>query len=254
MIKSGNFGIKATEYLEQMKRDDYKTESERLIKVFGGPKKLYKFMVDILKRLVNGGDKEVQKYVLDLSDGEVDKSDSEEDTQKRRVKLRREQRDSTSLPKGVYETTSGTYLVKIFYQGSNNHIGVFETLELATLANETTARDMLKKDKGLQVSAEDRERNFKLAKEAALAVAVPNQRGGRREKNTAPATKKKSAGKQPSKNEQDNQSDSEEDNQKRSEQDNQKRKCEYEAALESVRKKRAAKKEAEAKSKEGGGE
>jgi len=129
MIKSGNFGVNATKYLKQMKQEGYKTESERLINVVGGSEKFYKFIVDILTRLV-ARDDEVKKYVLDLSDGEVDKSDSEEDTQKRR--------------------------------------------------------------------------SFT--------------------------------------------------NQKRSEQDNQKRKCEYEAALESVRKKRAAKKEAEAKSKEGGGE
>ena len=44
-------------------------------------------------------------------------------------------------------------------------------MDQATLANEI-ARSMLKKDKGLQLSTEDSERNFKIAKEAALA-SVP---------------------------------------------------------------------------------
>ena len=76
------------------------------------------------------------------------------------------------LPRGVYETTAGNYQVRVDYRGSKRGIGTFQTLESATLANET-ARNMLKKDKGLQLSAEECERNFKLAKEAALAV-VPN--------------------------------------------------------------------------------
>ena len=72
------------------------------------------------------------------------------------------------LPRGVNETTEGFYRVRVFYQGKERNIGTFETLESATLANEI-ARNMLKKSKGLQLSTEDSERNFKIAKEAALA-------------------------------------------------------------------------------------
>ena len=79
---------------------------------------------------------------------------------------------TSSLPKGVNETTSGNYQVQVYYQGNNRNIGSFKTLESATLVSEI-ARNMLKKDKRQQLSAEECERNFKLAKEAALA-GVPN--------------------------------------------------------------------------------
>ena len=80
---------------------------------------------------------------------------------------------SKGLPQGVYETPAGGYQVVVYYQGSNRNIGRFKSLERATLANEI-ARNMLKKDKGLQLSAEECERNIKLAKEAALADVPDN--------------------------------------------------------------------------------
>ena len=75
---------------------------------------------------------------------------------------------TNSLPNGVYETPNGTWQVRVWYQGRQPCIGTFQTLEQATLANEI-ARGMLNKDKGLQLSAEECERNFKLAKEVTLA-------------------------------------------------------------------------------------
>jgi len=73
----------------------------------------------------------------------------------------------SSLPRGVSKQEAGNYRVIIWYQGKDRSIGTFQTLEQATLANEI-ARGVLKKDKGLKLSAEESERNFKLAKEAAL--------------------------------------------------------------------------------------
>ena len=87
------------------------------------------------------------------------------------VKRGRPRLGPSSLPQGVSET-SGKWRVRVFYQSSQRDIGTFQTLEQATLANEI-ARSMIKKDRNLQLSAEDCERNFKLAKEAALA-SVPN--------------------------------------------------------------------------------
>ena len=78
------------------------------------------------------------------------------------------------LPIGVNETTEGFYRVRVFYQGKDRGIGTFQTLEAATLANEI-ARNMLKKSKFLQLSTEDSERNFKIAKEAALAGVPANE-------------------------------------------------------------------------------
>jgi len=77
-----------------------------------------------------------------------------------------------SSAEGVYELPSGSWRVMVYYQGSHRGIGTFQTLEQATLASEV-ARSMIKKDKGQQLSAEDCERNFKLAKEAAVNTAMP---------------------------------------------------------------------------------
>jgi len=85
-----------------------------------------------------------------------------------------EDSDSSTLPQGV--TAHGTsYQVRVGYQGSMRHIGTFQTLEQATTANEI-ARSMLKKDKGLQLSAEECQQNIKLAKEAALTTAMPDRK------------------------------------------------------------------------------
>jgi len=72
------------------------------------------------------------------------------------------------LPKGVHELLSGNWQVLVYHQGRQRSIGTFQTLEQATLAREI-ARNMIEKDKGLQLSPEECERNFKLAKEAAWA-------------------------------------------------------------------------------------
>jgi len=78
------------------------------------------------------------------------------------------QKKQRKLPLGVYETTAGSWRVRVYYQGKERCIGTFPTLEKAALANEI-ARGELKKDKRLQLSVEECERNIKLAKEAALA-------------------------------------------------------------------------------------
>ena len=84
------------------------------------------------------------------------------------------------LPQGVYENSSGNYQVRVWYQSSQqSSIGTFQTLEQATLASEI-AWNMLKKDKGLQLSTEECERNIKLAKEAAWADSSCVKRGGGR--------------------------------------------------------------------------
>lgn len=83
-----------------------------------------------------------------------------------------------NLPTGVRETESGTWQVQIYFQGSSRKIGTFQTLVQATTANEI-GRSMLKKDKGLQLSAKERERNFKLAKEAALTMVMTGVKRGR---------------------------------------------------------------------------
>ena len=81
-----------------------------------------------------------------------------------------------NLPKGVHESaTDGKYKVQLYYQGRTWYFGTFQTLEQAILANEV-AWSMLKKDKGLQLSTEKCERNFKLAKEAALITAMPDRK------------------------------------------------------------------------------
>ena len=51
------------------------------------------------------------------------------------------------LPKGVRETISGSWEVRVRYQSSQRYIGTFRTLEQATLANEI-ARNIFKKDEG----------------------------------------------------------------------------------------------------------
>ena len=79
-------------------------------------------------------------------------------------------------PKGVYETRAGNYQVQVYYQSSLQYIGTFQTLEQATLAHEI-AWSMLKKDKGLHLSAKECERNIKLAKEAAWNVKDGKQSG-----------------------------------------------------------------------------
>jgi len=89
------------------------------------------------------------------------------------------------LPQGVYETPNGTWQVRVWYQSSQRTIGTFPTLELATLANEI-ARNMLKKDKGLQLSAEEYERSFEQAKEAALTTAMPDFKSSKRVKPNEP--------------------------------------------------------------------
>jgi len=71
-----------------------------------------------------------------------------------------------SLPEGVSKRANGNWLVRVQYQGSQRYIGTFPTLEQATLANDI-ARDVFEKDEGLELSAEECERNIKLAKEAA---------------------------------------------------------------------------------------
>ena len=86
----------------------------------------------------------------------------------KKAKRPKKSKKSSSLPPGVHETSVGNYHVQVYYQGSNRSIGTFQSLESATLANEI-ARNMLKKDKGLQLSFEECEQNVKLAKEAALA-------------------------------------------------------------------------------------
>jgi len=78
----------------------------------------------------------------------------------------------------VRETESGTWQVQTYYQGSSRKIGTFQTLEQATTANEI-ARSMLKKDKGLQLSAEECQQNIKLAKEAALTTVMTGVKRGR---------------------------------------------------------------------------
>ena len=87
----------------------------------------------------------------------------------------RPKKGSSALPKGVDESTAGIYRVRVFYQGSSRGIGTFQTLEQATLANEI-ARNMIEKDKGLQLSPEECERNFKLAKDTALTAAMPDRK------------------------------------------------------------------------------
>ena len=67
------------------------------------------------------------------------------------------------LPKGVScIVASGKYRVRVSYAWTERCIGTFSTLEQATLAN----GDMLDKNNGLQLSDEECERNFKLAKAA----------------------------------------------------------------------------------------
>lgn len=71
-----------------------------------------------------------------------------------------------SLPEGVSKRANGNWIVRVQYQGSQRYIGTFPTLEQATLANDI-ARGVFEKDEGLELSAEECERNIKLAKEAA---------------------------------------------------------------------------------------
>ena len=79
-----------------------------------------------------------------------------------------------SNPQGVTDKANGSWQVRVWYQSSLQYIGTFKSLESAILANEI-AWSMLDKDKELQLSAEDCERNFKLAKEAALTIAMPDR-------------------------------------------------------------------------------
>jgi len=90
-----------------------------------------------------------------------------------------------SSAEGVYELPSGSWRVMVYYQGSHRGIGTFQTLEQATLASEV-ARSMIKKDKGQQLSAEDCERNFKLAKEAAVNTAMPDQKASKIQRRKLP--------------------------------------------------------------------
>ena len=81
-----------------------------------------------------------------------------------------------NLPTGVYELPSGSWQVQVRYQGKQRYIGKFPTLEQATLAN-GIAQSMFKKDEGLELSAEECQRNIKLAKEAATASCIKRGRG-----------------------------------------------------------------------------
>ena len=120
----------------------------------------------------NMNQKSLKTQGSELDDKEEDKSSDQTSTQSTlsqpMVLGLPNVKQKKSLPIGVHETTAGNYHVKVWYQGKDRSIGTFQTLEQATLANRI-AWGMLKKDKGLQLSSEECERNFKLAKETALA-------------------------------------------------------------------------------------
>jgi len=129
--------------------------------------------------LTNGRKRKLSRKMADALDSEAEKKQTTNQPPKKRQR--------SELPQGVYETPNSTWQVRVFYQGSNRNIGTFPILEQATLANET-ARNMLKKDRGLQLSTEEYEQNFKQAKEAAWAVKDTTKRPcGRPRKSSIPA-------------------------------------------------------------------
>jgi len=108
----------------------------------------------------------------------------ESQKKKKKKKKKRRTRRGNTLPEGVTKRANGTYTVRTPYQGSTRHIGTCQTVDQATLAIEI-ARSMLKKDKGLKLSAEECERNLKQAKEAAMAGVLTNDSNKKKEGGTA---------------------------------------------------------------------
>jgi len=123
--------------------------------------------------LTNGRKRKLSRKMADALDSEAEKKQTTNQPLKKRQR--------SELPQGVYETPNSTWQVRVFYQGSNRNIGTFPILEQATLANET-ARNMLKKDRGLQLSTEEYEQNFKQAKEAALTTVLTDYKPSKTKK------------------------------------------------------------------------
>jgi len=69
---------------------------------------------------------------------------------------------------GVRQTPSGNWEVGFRYHGNRRNLGTFNTQDQAALANEVGRKILDLTKKGTQITAEDIERNVKLAREAAL--------------------------------------------------------------------------------------
>jgi len=68
---------------------------------------------------------------------------------------------------GVRQTPSGKWEVGFRYHGNRRNLGTFDTQDQAALANEV-GRRMLKTEKGLKLTAEEVDRNVKLARVASM--------------------------------------------------------------------------------------